>query len=245
MAKMNWERAASRERVRSGGGEPLEPIGSAASRHHHTWTDWKQPVFAKHWMRECRQCGLVQTRTAQPVKTEASSPGPTTRVARVKGPLIVRKMTGAVETLSPADATRAAKAAVEAGEVKANSGGKPEGFVRKGKAGRPRPANLTPAASTTSPAPLCPLLGFEEAVKSAIGRTITRPQNVARTGWVVSGKSMVMCSECSQLLRVIHRPGTADVIVLCRKCPGAWPLSDYSDQTRLAIKEFRQTQPHR
>lgn len=69
--------------------------------------------------------GAPSTASATPTKT---------RVAGVSGPLAVRKATGAVHTVSATDASRAAKQTVGTGQIKADSGGKPEGFVRQRKA---------------------------------------------------------------------------------------------------------------
>jgi hypothetical protein len=90
-----------------------------------------------------------------------------------------------------------------------------------------------------------PELSFEAAARNAIGLSLTRPHGVARKGWVVSGKSTILCSECGCLLSVIHRRRTADVIVVCRRCAGAWSLNDYDEATRAAVNQFLRDRPTR
>jgi hypothetical protein len=62
----------------------------------------------------------LQTRAREPKGLKDAAPKAGAHVARVKGPLTVRTASGATHTVPSTDATRAAKAAVESGQVKAN-----------------------------------------------------------------------------------------------------------------------------
>ncbi|MEA2826781.1 MAG: hypothetical protein QOG43_1220 [Actinomycetota bacterium] len=82
----------------------------------HKWS-WSKPgIFDKRWRRQCARCGKTETRSTPPGKERPATAQPTVRVARTKGDLVIRHVSGGTQRVPAAEATRAAREAVAAAE---------------------------------------------------------------------------------------------------------------------------------
>jgi hypothetical protein len=63
LAKMNWDGAAARDRVRLRGGDRVEADLSQDQpplRHEHQWSAWSIPPFGTRPQRQCKTCGHLE-----------------------------------------------------------------------------------------------------------------------------------------------------------------------------------------
>lgn len=116
MARLDWEKAASRERVWIAGADHDSEPTQRPSRHVHTWGPWSKAVLVLEWRRECAGCKQAQTRSTAPSRQSSASTPPKGRVARTKGDLVIRHSDGTAKRVAVTDATRAAKEALAAAE---------------------------------------------------------------------------------------------------------------------------------
>lgn len=64
VAKMNWDGAAARDRVRLRGGDRVEADlshGQPTVRHEHQWSAWSTPPFGTRPQRQCKSCGQLES----------------------------------------------------------------------------------------------------------------------------------------------------------------------------------------
>jgi len=219
VARLEWEKAAGRQRVRAaGGGEWLDLPERRFARHRHMWGDWVKAALVQQWSRQCRSCSALQTRSTPPGPRRAPGglPGASKDKA-TKDNLVIRSAAG-VPTVDQRDATRQARLAARAGEKRSALG-----------VDRSRLA-VTP-------------LPFEGAALAVSGADISRPAGVARRGWLVAGPLRLSCGSCGTEFRALSRAG-GDFVVVCGGCRRAWGSKDCEDDVasaaRAAVKRLEQ-----
>lgn len=116
MARLDWERATTRERGWRAGADPDRPEFARSLGCDHKWGPWSKTQFDSRWHRYCAKCPKAQVRSTAPGPQSSGSSRPSTRVARTKGDLLVRHVDGTSELVAAKDATRAAREAIAASE---------------------------------------------------------------------------------------------------------------------------------
>lgn len=199
VARLDWVKAAGRQRVRAaGGGERLDLPQRPGNRHRHEWQEWLKPALVQQESRRCRTCGALQTRTTKPRPRRTPTRTDAVRATPTKGRLVIRSSVG-VQVVDQRDAARQARQAIGAGEARATSG----------KRASPARTSLT----------------FHAGALAASGSTVVRPEGVARRGWLVARSLGLRCGTCGTDFHAVCR-AEGDIVVICGGYRHTWKCTE-------------------
>lgn len=81
-------------------------------------------------------------------------------------------------------------------------------------------------------------VGFLVAARHLAGLDVERPPGLPRKNWTAVGTMNLGCTECGTSMGVLEHPGSRSLVLLCRWCRRAWPVTDYDDGTCQQVRKF-------